>query len=317
METSRGIPKNKRPDSGPRMNPVLWSLAILLLATVPAMAQQDTRAPYILKPDSVNAGVAFDLELLSHRFNCATTYSHQSVKMEGKTVTLSFLATEHPEAVCPAVYMPYGPTFKMDPLMAGYYDVYARRLAPCMVADSPGDPVCLMEVMPEYAGVLSVGVTDRRGWFLRPREVQADKGFTMHILNHAYGNCNTSFSRGVLEKRNGAFYASFVIEQHPDHVCITDIRPHGPSFEVKGQPVGKYLVFANPQPPCRYDTDRPCLTSSSPDRWILVDTLDVTKDGPTALLPGRFTPSQAVFPQGTIQGYRLDGRKPVTIPESP
>jgi hypothetical protein len=279
----------------------LLVLALLAFAS-PTFAQADTRAPFIINPDTVKANVAFDLDLLSHRFNCATTYSGMSVKVEGRRITLTFMPTEHPNAICPAVYMPYGPTFSMAPLAAGYYDVYARQIS-CMA--------CAVEPMPEFAGVLSVGVTDRRGWFLRPNEVQAEKAFVMSILNHAYGNCNTSFSREVIELRNGAFYASFVIEQHPEHVCITDIRPHGPSFEVKGQAVGKYPVFINPQPPCRYDTTHPCLTASSPDRWILVDTLDVTKNGPTGVIPGsgRFRAEQAVFPRGTLDGgWKADGR---------
>jgi hypothetical protein len=312
-------PNIRNSDSTPFSFFVLWAFVVVVASTVPAFAQQDTRAPYILKPDSVKAGTAFDLSLLSYRFSCATTYSHQSVQVEGKKITLSFLATEHPEALCPAVYMPYGPTFRMDPLTTGYYDVYARRLAPCMVASDPAAPVCMMEAVPEYAGVLSVGVTDRRGWFLRPRETAADEAFTMHLLNYAYGNCNTSFSREVLEKRNGAFYASFVIEQHPDHVCVTDIRPHGPSFAVKAQPPGTYPVFANPQPPCRFDPETPCLTASSPDRWILVDSLVVRKGGPSGVLPGntRFWTPAVTFPPGTVEGYRPDGRKSQPLSELP
>jgi hypothetical protein len=317
MEALIQTPANESPIPKPVSRAFLWAVAILFLSAGPITAQADDRAPWILKPDSVKAGTAFDLGLLSHRFNCATTYSHQSVKIEGKRVTLSFLPTNRPDAICPAVYMPYGPTFAMSPLAAGYYDVYARVLAPCMVPSTPSGPVCMMEAVPEFAGVLSVGVTDRRGWFLRPAEVEADKGFTMHILSHAYGNCNTSFTREVLEKRGGAFYASFVIEQHPDHVCITDIRPHGPSFEVKGQPVGRYPVYANPQQPCRYASP-PCLAASSPDQWILVDTLAVTKGGPTGVIPGsqRFQPGQAVFPRGTLDGgYKADGRKAMPLKE--
>jgi hypothetical protein len=115
----------------------------------------------------------------------------------------------------------------------------------------------------------------------------------------------------MLVKRDGAFYASFVIEQHPELVCITDTRPHGPSFDVRGQPVGRYPVFANPQHPCRY-SDPPCLMASSPDRFFLVDTLEVTKEGPTALSPGNAAPlaPRTVFPPGTLGGgYRADGRK--------
>jgi hypothetical protein len=297
---------------------LLWAFTAIVAAIAPAFAQQDTRAPYSLSPDSVAAGESFDLHLLSYRFTCGTTYSHQSVSLEGDKVVLSFLATDHPEAICPAVYMPYGPTFKMAAMTKGYYNVYARRLAPCMVSSDSTDPVCMMEPVPEFAGMLTVGITEPRGWFLRPKEVPAEEAFTMHLLNYAYGNCNTSFTREVLEKRDGAFYVSFVIENHPEHVCVTDIRPYGPSFDVRGQPVGKYPVFANPQNPCRYATPQPCLASSSPDRWILVDTLVVRKGGSTGVLPGntRLIPS-ITFPAGTVEGYRPDGRKAEPLPLRP
>jgi hypothetical protein len=284
------------------------TLFLLLALCAPLAAQgADGRAPYSLNPDSVKANQAFDLQLLSYRFNCATTYSHQAIKIEGKKVTLSFLPTEHPEALCPAVYMPYGPTFAMAPLAAGYYDVYARKLDSCMVG--PG-PVCTLEPVSEFAGVLSVGITARRGWFLQPEQVPPAQDFTLRLLNDAYGNCQTSFSHEAIELRDGAFYASFVIEQHPERVCVTDIRPHGPSFEVKGQPVGKYPVYANPQNPCRYDTTTPCLAASSPDRFLLVDTLMV--GGGTGVKPGDGAPTPArVFPVGTLRGYRPDGRRPL------
>jgi hypothetical protein len=285
---------------------------LLLLALCASLAAQGTdgRAPYTLNPDSVKANQAFDLQLLSYRFNCGTTYSHQSIKIEGKKVTLSFLPTEHPEALCPAVYMPYGPTFAMAPLAAGYYDVYARKLESCMVG--PG-PICAMEPVPEFAGVLSAGVTTRRGWFLQPAHVPPEQDFTLRLLNDAYGNCQTSFSREVIEFRNGAFHASFVIEQHPERVCVTDIRPHGPSFEMKGLPAGKYPVYANPQNPCRFDATTPCLAASSPDRFLFVDTLRVsTSTGVKAGggdVPGLMRP-EARGSSGRIRGYRADGRKP-------
>jgi hypothetical protein len=246
------------------------------------------------------------LHLLSHRFNCGTTYSHHDVKIEWpeKRITLSFLPTHDPEAVCPAVYMPYGPEFEMQPLAAGSYAVYARALAPCMVG--PG-VVCQMEAVPEFAGTLTVG---RGGWFLQPEQVSAKTPFTLHLLNQAYGNCHTSFSHENLQSHGGALYASFVVRQNFDHECITDIRPHGPSFEVKGLAAGKYPVYAMPQPACRYG-DPPCFVPASPHRLVLVDTLEVVHDGdPTAVSPGRHAPGTGItFPPGTIQGYRPDGRK--------
>jgi hypothetical protein len=275
-------------------------LLVLALGASAFAQGNDDRAPYILNPDSVAAGKSFDLQLLSYRFNCATTYSHQSVKIEGKKLTLSFLATEHPEALCPAVYMPYGPTFVMAPLGAGYYDVYVVK-RDCLP--------CAYEPMPEFAGVLSVGITTRRGWFLQPGQVPPNQDFTLRLLNDAYGNCQTSFSREVIELRNGALHASFVIEQHPERVCITDIRPHGPSFAVKGLPAGKYPVYANPQNPCRFDVEKPCLTASSPDRFLFVDTLRVSVPSGIRPVPGSHAPAKAGIP-GTLRGYRADGRKP-------
>jgi hypothetical protein len=278
---------------------------ILILTFCFAAFAQEARPPYSLQPDSVAAQSAFDLHLLSYRFTCGTTYSHQSAKIEGKKVTLSFLPTERPEAICPAVYMPYGPTFTMTPLAAGYYDVYARQLTPCMV-DTVA--ICAMEPVPEFAGVLSVGVTGRRGWFLQPKQVPADQAFTMRLLNDAYGNCQTSFSHEALEQQGGAFYASFVVEQHPENVCVTDIRPHGPAFEVIGQPKGKYAVYVNPQPACRFASP-PCL-ASSPDLAVFVDTLTV--GGLTGIrgdAPARSGRATSPGP-ATIQGYRPDGRLP-------
>jgi hypothetical protein len=281
-------------------------LGLALAATAFAQGTDD-RAPYFLSPDSVKAHQAFDLQLLSYRFNCATTYSHKSMQVEGNKATLSFLATEHPEALCPAVYMPYGPTFAMAPLAPGYYDVYARQLTRCTVDTAA---LCAREAAPRFAGVLSVGVTNRKGWFLHPKQVPPKQDFTLRLLNDAYGNCQTSFSHEVIELRNGAFYASFVIERHPDRVCVTDIRPHGPSFEVKGQLEGKYPVYANPQDPCRYDTVKPCLMASSPDRFFLVDTLWVREASGVRPREGART-SARVFPAGTLRGYKPDGRRPL------
>lgn len=284
---------------------------ILALATLAPGQGADARAPFTLKPDSAAAAMSFDLQLLSYRFTCGTTYSHHAVKVEGRKATLSFLPTEHPEAVCPAVYVPYGPTFVMAPLAAGYYDVYARQLAPCMV-DTVA--ICAMEPVPEFAGVLAVGISGKRGWFLQPKQVPARQDFTLRLLNDAYGNCQTSFSREVIELRNGSLHASFVIEQHPERVCVTDIRPHGPSFEVKGLPADEYPVYANAQSPCRFDVEKPCLAASSPDRFLLVDTLVVTGTSGIrqGVLPRKTPPPGA---PGMIRGYRLDGRKPLPLPK--
>ena len=279
----------------------------LLLAAlcfpVLTMAQAETQNPYSISPYSVQAGVSFDLSLRSFRFNCGTQYSHQSIAIDTALdrITLSFLPAHNPNATCPAVVVPYGPTFALNALPAGAYSVYARALSSCMVGEGAQ---CAMEPVPEFAGTLTVG----RGasWILTPSQVPPEHAFTLRLLSQSYGNCNTSFSGESLDLVNGALYASFDVIQHPERVCIADIRPHGPSFETKGFSVGDYPVYAV----ARLDA------TAKPPTPQLVDTLQVFKGAdPTGIRSGNGSSrSPVILPEsplpGTIRGYRADGRVP-------
>jgi hypothetical protein len=103
-------------------------------------------------PQHASVDSAFDLQLLSYAYSCATEYSHLEYAVNGNTITLSFLATTRPDIMCPAIYRPYGPTFKIKGLKAGAYKVHAIPGLPCMYAE----PRCLAAVSPIAAGQLNV-----------------------------------------------------------------------------------------------------------------------------------------------------------------
>ncbi len=235
---------------------------------------------FSLRPAAITAGRPEKIELLSYSYNCATRYTHQSVAVEGGEIHLSYFADRslEPVSLCPAVMLPYGPSFELPALKPGSYPVYASPLAPCMIED----PACTMAVLPQYVGNLTVKeepVTppdEKEGWFLSPRRVKADAPFQMSVLNHAVGNCGTVFEHKTLTEAEEGLWASFSMETDPDIVCIANLTPFGPTFESEGLPAGQYPIAVSVLPSCAFPSNSgdPVCDIAQPI-WQAVDTLFV------------------------------------------
>lgn len=227
--------------------------------------QGDVPMTYMLNPAATPAGKAFALQLLSYGFTCATAFDQLSAVVSDGVITLSFSDQELPKG-CMDAYNPYGPTFQMPALKAGSYKVKVNRLQLNAVVD---------------AGVLLVtGATAHTDWYLKEHTVAADKAFAMQLLRDDIGNCQTAFSHESVSVVSGALYASFVMESHPERVCVMDLRPFGPSFSVPALKAGIYPVYPEElaacqvaQPPCYPPVKAPVAT----------DTLVVTKTAAISL----------------------------------
>jgi len=229
---------------------------------------EDNAPVFSISPTQVAAQAAFKLQLLSYNYTCATVYTHQAYRLSGDTLTLQFAATEPPDVACPAIYKPYGPVFSIRGLPAGKYQVFAEAGLECMYTD----PRCLVGVLPQYAGTLSVGDTagGKVDWFIRPRSVAQDTAFEMQLLSDAYGNCQSEFPNPLAALNGGNIDLTFDIVFHPDRICVTDVRPFGPRFKMPPLKAGKYPVriWQNNCPPNVVCAVGPVLT--------VVDTLVVT-----------------------------------------
>jgi hypothetical protein len=251
---------------------------------------------YSINPTSAQEGKDFELSLLSYQFNCGTSFDNLSVGASGTEIILTFLDHEKADVVCPAIYKPYGPTFKMGALKAGSYKVKAYRLPACYPCKMAGEVT--------DAGTLTItGGTDRNGWFLKQRQVMAGKPFTLQLLNNAYGNCQTSFSHKSISSSSGIITASFLAETNPDIVCITDIRPHGPAFEMAALNVGIYPVYVNQLLQCQVTAPFCAIKMPMP---VPSDTLVVTQT-----LSALISDLRAGAPKAELLGSRAA----VTLPE--
>lgn len=234
--------------------------------------QVGPKAPvaYIIDPTQAKAGVDFTLNLLSYQFDCGTTFDNLAVAVDGKTLTLTFLDhAASPGYACPAIYKPYGPAFKVKALAAGSYQVKAYRLPachPCEMAGTVAD-----------AGTLRIGEdTVRKGWFLEEKHVYPDQAFSLRLLNHDLDNCLNSFSSQNLVVDGKSIYASFLVESHPERLCIQAVSPHGPVFGMQGLKLGAYPVHVTEllecevtKPYCAVDR----LLSAPSDTLMVMQTL--------------------------------------------
>ena len=112
----------------PRLLAVLFAVLTLVL---PGKAQPGDGLPlidWVLTPGTATADQAFGLSVLSYRYSCAHTYANQSVVVNEGRIDLSFTSAVRPEILCPAIYKPYGPTFRMPALKAGKYAVHMLSL---------------------------------------------------------------------------------------------------------------------------------------------------------------------------------------------
>lgn len=203
----------------------------------------DSQAAYSISPATAAEGGEFELQLLSYAFDCATTYDNLSVNVAGNEITLTFLDHADPAGICPAIYRPYGPVFKMPALKAGSYAVKAYRMPSC-------HPCKMLGILAD-AGTLTVtAAKPRTGWYLGNRTVQAGGAFRMQLLRDDIGNCQTSFAREGATLVGDSIYASFVMESHPDHICIQNVSPFGPAFDMPALEPGAYPVFPVALPAC-------------------------------------------------------------------
>jgi hypothetical protein len=109
-----------------------------------------------------------------------------------------------------------------------------------------------MAAMPSDAGELVVTgqATGKDNWYLKNNEVLASQKFTLQILNQKYGNCQTGFSNQSVNVSADAISVQFLITTDPKVVCIMDVRPHGPTFEMAPLKLGKYPIYITELLPC-------------------------------------------------------------------
>lgn len=247
---------------------------LLLAGSIPGQAQSVGVAPavtYLLQPERVKPDTEFELALLSYQFTCGTSYDRLEAGMAGNRIDLTFLDHAHPEVVCPMVYKPYGPSYKLKALKAGSYAVYAVRLPACV------EQGCKIRPVPQFVANLVVGDGPSPGWFLKEDVVKPGAPFTMQLLNKSYGNCNTEFTHATATLSeftpNPSIYTTFAIESHPERVCVVDLRPWGPTFQLPALKPGRYPVYVTILPPCYFTTPRCLIPIKLPE---VVDTLLVS-----------------------------------------
>lgn len=221
------VPTSHRPARGFAM--------VLLLAGL-AAGQYDTQALH-LQPSRVDADKAFSLQVLGYRWVCGSTFTHSALARTATGLAVRFLPNPPSEPICQAL-IPLGPRFEVPALPAGRYPVHATVLLPCQVAASP----CEVREMVERVGILTVGKPESADWFINPGTVMPGRKFTLQMLSHRYGDCQTSFDRLSLSVEGGRLVAGFGTRTDTGRVCIQDSRPHGPGFLVEGLPAGRYPV---------------------------------------------------------------------------
>ena len=234
---------------------------------------------YAFNPVSARAGQAFSLHLLSYLFTCGTTYDSVSAAVQAGAITLTFLDHPNPAALCPAIYAPYGPVFRIPALTAGRYSVKVQRLPESTVVD---------------AGILAI--TDKaphNGWYLKEKTVPADQAFSMQLLRDDIGNCQTTFAEQRITVSARSVAVFFVMERHPERICIQDLRPFGPTFQMPAMQPGIYPVSAAA---CEGDVS---LCDSNPTVALVVDTLIVSQT-----VSARLSELRAQAPRVELRGSK-------------
>ncbi len=195
---------------------------------------------YSFTPASAPAGQLFALHLLSYGFTCATTSQNLKNNVVGDTSNLSFSTAEQTGVACPAVYMPYGPTFVIPALTAGTYQVRVNVNATSSYVS---------------AGTLSItaGVA-RKGWYLKQKTVQSDAPFQMQLLKDSLPAC-TNFTNVSAAVYAGGITASFLVQT--GKCAMVSPGPIGPILSMPALQPGAYPVHVNEltacevnQPPC-------------------------------------------------------------------
>lgn len=214
---------------------------------------------YDFSPDTAKAGVAFSLHLVGSAFDCATSFSGVTASVFADGIQLSFLPQQLPKG-CGDTAHNYGPTFVIPALKAGSYPVMVNRL----------DMNAIVQ-----AGTLTVtGTPARTDWYLKQRDIAANQAFTMQLLRDDVGNCQTSFSNESTTVLAGSIHAYFVLESHPERVCVQDIRPYGPSFAMQPLAPGLYPVVPHELATCQVAQPACAIPVKAP---MPTDTLVVAK----------------------------------------
>jgi hypothetical protein len=158
----------------------------------------------------------------------------------------------------------------MPALKAGRYEVWATAVPACRY----GQPACAIAEMPRSAGTLTVGDgTARKDWYLKERIVAGERPFTMQLLRDDIGSCQTEFTHDTARVVSGSIYAAFLMVNHPDHVCVWDPRPYGPSFSMPGLKPGMYPVLPQELLACQVEQPACLPPVKAP---VPTDTLVVT-----------------------------------------
>ncbi len=247
----------------------LYAYCLFMLALiVKPISAASPIITYNISPKTALSDASFPIDLLSYGFNCGSRFSHLQATVNGDEIVLSFLAEQDSTAICPLIFRAYGPSYILPALNPGKYKVYASALAPCMVQV----PSCKMAVPLELVDTLVI-TKNNKPWFITPKAVPAKSAFTLKLLSNTYGSCQTSFSYNALEVQSGNINLSFVIENHPDNVCIADLRPFGPSFESTALNDGIYPVYVNVMQACEFAKPQ-CLPPKVAPQ--LIDTLIVS-----------------------------------------
>jgi hypothetical protein len=263
----------------------LFALACSSLLPSQTLGQIEPVQAYTVSPNTVIGDRAFTISLLTYNFNCATTYDMLSSSVNGNTISLTFLDHDAPKgAICPAIYAPYGPTYTLPALKAGTYKVITYQLPACAPQG------CKMASIAGEAGnlVVTSEALGKDNWYLKKNEILANNKFTMQILNQKYGNCQTSFSNQSVSISGGAIWTQFLINTDPKLVCIMDIRPHGPTFEMEALKPGKYPIYVTElfacevkAPFCAVDRLRPTVS----DTLLVSATLTTLIHGKAMAMP--------------------------------
>jgi hypothetical protein len=195
--------------------------------------QTQAEPAFTFSPLSAPAGRGFDLNLLSYHFTCATIYENLVVQVVGDVINLSFLYREPSLIACPAIYAPYGPTFKIPALAAGTYQVRVN-------AGTRNVPVALgnLQITPAVA---------RRDWYLKQRTVPPDAGFQLQILHDSLAAC-TNFSNLNAVASAGGINLYFL--RQTGKCSLMSQEPIGPQFTMPALKAGRYPVFVTELEPC-------------------------------------------------------------------
>lgn len=107
---------------------------------------------FYLSPDKADAGKAFVMSTLNPDLHCTLIYYGQSVSVGNGRIDLYFKDSTSGVQTVLCVLRDFGPSFSIPALKAGEYQVYVSQLYSC-----PKGTVCPLVIIPQYAGILTVG----------------------------------------------------------------------------------------------------------------------------------------------------------------